>query len=101
MKARRLVYAPTAQSDLVEIHAFVASASSDEIASRYIDRIEAYCATFDLAAARGAPRDDLLPGLRIVGFERRITIAFTLDDEDAVTFLRFFYGGQDWEEAFD
>lgn len=100
MKVRRLVYAPTAQSDLVEIHAFVATASSDEIASRYIDRIEAYCATFDLAAARGAPRDDLLPGLRIVGFERRITIAFTLD-EDAVTFLRFFYGGQDWEEAFE
>ncbi|WP_306121016.1 hypothetical protein [Roseitalea sp. MMSF_3504] len=46
------------------------------------------------------PRDDLLPGLRIVGFERRITIAFTIDD-DTVTFLRFFYGGQDWEDAFE
>ncbi|WP_306127169.1 hypothetical protein [Roseitalea sp. MMSF_3516] len=49
---------------------------------------------------RRARRDDLLPGLRIVGFERRITIAFTIDD-DTVTFLRFFYGGQDWEDAFE
>ena len=100
MRERRLVYAPAAQSDLVEIHAFIATVSSDEIASGYIDRIEAYCATFALAAARGALRDDLLPGLRIVGFERRITIAYRLDDE-TVTFLRFFYGGQDWENAFE
>jgi len=30
-------------------------------------------------------RDDLLPGLRIVGFERRVTLAFHVD-ADRVTF---------------
>ncbi|MBO6553161.1 MAG: type II toxin-antitoxin system RelE/ParE family toxin [Roseitalea sp.] len=100
MKRRNLVYASTAEADLLSLHSQIASASSFVIATRYIERIEAFCASFDLAAERGAARDDLMPGLRIVGFERRITIAFTVDDE-TVTFLRFFYGGQDWDSAFD
>jgi toxin ParE1/3/4 len=32
----------------------------------------------------------------MVGFEKRVTIAFTIGDDDA-TILRLFYGGQDWE----
>jgi toxin ParE1/3/4 len=35
--------------------------------------------------------------LRIVGFERRITIAFTVSTEN-VTILGIFYGGRDWEK---
>ncbi|MCR9122628.1 MAG: type II toxin-antitoxin system RelE/ParE family toxin [Phyllobacteriaceae bacterium] len=100
MKRRKLVYAPSAENDLIELHNQVTRLSSFDVATGYIDRIEAFCANFDLAAQRGAARDDLMPGLRIVGFERRITIAFTVDDE-TVTFLRFFYGGQDWDSAFD
>ena len=38
-----------------------------------------------------------MSGLRIIGFERRITIAFTVDDSQ-VTILRVFYGGKDWED---
>jgi toxin ParE1/3/4 len=34
--------------------------------------------------------------LRIVGFRRRVTIAFTVDEE-RVTILRLFYGGRNWE----
>ena len=34
---------------------------------------------------------------RTVGFERRITVAFTVTD-DSVVILRLFYGGRDWEE---
>ena len=39
-------------------------------------------------------RDDLLPGLRVVGFERRVSIAFHIDGE-RVTFDRILYGGRD------
>lgn len=39
-------------------------------------------------------RDDLFPGLRVVGFERRVTIAFHVG-ADTVTFLRILYGGRD------
>lgn len=64
-----------------------------QIAISYIDRIEAYCLGFELASERGHRRDDISPDLRIVGFERRVAIAFAVDD-DRVTILRLFYGGQ-------
>jgi toxin ParE1/3/4 len=50
-----------------------------------------------LGSERGHRRDDVRPGLRIVGFERRITIAFTVSAED-VTILRIFYAGRNWED---
>ena len=43
---------------------------------------------------RGMRRDDLFLGLRVVGFERRVTIAFHVG-ADTVTFLRILYGGRD------
>jgi toxin ParE1/3/4 len=35
--------------------------------------------------------------MRVVGFERRVTIAFSVQEE-RVTILRIFYGGRNWEE---
>ena len=55
----------------------------------------AYCADFEASAERGQRRDDLRPGLRVVGFERRIASAFTVSATE-VTVLRFYYGGQNW-----
>ena len=50
---------------------------------------------FDLAGERGHLREDIRPDLRIVGFEKRVTIAFTIID-NRVVILRIFYGGRDW-----
>lgn len=58
------------------------------------ERIEAFCRRLDLASERGQRRDDVRPGLRITGFERRVTVAFRVGDSD-VTILPLFYGGQD------
>lgn len=41
-------------------------------------------------------RDDIRPGIRIVGFKRRVSIAFTIEDQ-RVIFLGIFYGGQNFE----
>ncbi|GAA0603666.1 hypothetical protein GCM10009416_46590 [Craurococcus roseus] len=40
------------------------------------------------------------PGLRTVGFERRVTIAFAVEP-DAALIVRVLYGGRDLEAAFD
>lgn len=40
------------------------------------------------------------PCIRTTGFERRVTIAFTVA-ANAVTILRVLYGGRDLEAAFD
>jgi toxin ParE1/3/4 len=38
------------------------------------------------------------PGLRVVGFERRIAVAFIAEPE-RVVILRLFYGGANWSDV--
>lgn len=91
---REIVFAPEAQNDLKQLYLFVAERSDPERAMAYVDRIETYCRGFANFPERGVRRDGMFPGLRVVGFERRVTIAFHVDTE-TVTFLRILYGGRD------
>ena len=91
---RRVVFAPEAQDDLLSLYTYIANQSEPSTAIGYINRIERYCLGFDLAGERGTRRDDIRPGLRIVGFERRVTIAFHVEP-DAVIIDRIFYAGRD------
>lgn len=50
----------------------------------------------ETSPARGTRRDDIRPGLRTIGFERRATIAFRIVDREVVI-IRIFYGGRDFE----
>lgn len=93
-------FVPEAQEQLAELEDYIAHASgSAETAARYVDGIVAYCESLDEFPERGTQHDDLLPGLRLVGFRRRATIAFTVNSEE-VTILGVFYGGQDIDTAF-
>jgi len=100
LKRRSVVLAPEAKDDLLGLYDWIAEAADPATAIAYVERIQAFCLAFDLASERGHRRDDIRPGLRIVGFERRLSVAFTVD-EDTVTILRLFYGGQDWEKALE
>lgn len=99
MKRRVVSYTEDAAVDLDWIYDAVAEASGSIVtASRYEQRIRAFCDNLDLASERSQRRDDIRPGLRVVGFERRVSIAFDVGEE-SVTVLRIFYGGADWERA--
>ena len=93
MKKREVVFAPEAAADLFGLYDYIADKSGAVRAQRYLDRIERYCRGFALVAERGSRRDDVRPGLRIVGFERRVTIAFHVDPE-RVTIDRVLYAGR-------
>jgi toxin ParE1/3/4 len=86
--------------DLISLYDYIAADSGPARAIDYIVRIENYCARFDFAAQRGTRRDDIRPGLRLVGFERRVTIAFHVDPT-TVTIDRILYGGRQVEDAFE
>jgi toxin ParE1/3/4 len=98
--AHRVVFSPEAAADLSELYDYIARQSGHSLAFNYLKRIEGYCAGFKFSAERGTKRDDLRPGLRIVGFERRITLAFHVDT-DTVVIDRILYGGRDIRRAFD
>ena len=97
MKQRSVVFSAQAESDLIDIYDWISHRAGPEVAMRYLARIEDYCATFAYGSERGTKRDDIRPGLRTVGFERRITIAFVVQDI-RVIILRIYYGGRNWTE---
>lgn len=82
------------------LYDWVEAAASPQVASRYLDRVETWLRSFDLAPERGTLRDDIRLGLRVAGFERRLTVAFTVD-KDTITILRLFRAGRDWETDFE
>lgn len=98
MERRKVVFSPEALGDLISLYEYISADSGPARAIGYIERIENYCSKFDLASHRGTRRDDIRPGLRVVGFERRVTIAFHVDDT-TVTIDRILYGGREIEDA--
>lgn len=98
MRHRAVEFTEDARADLIALYDWIAKAAGSGIALSYIERLESYCRRFDVASERGHLREDIRQGLRIVGFERRVTIAFVVE-EDRVVILRLFYGGQDWSDS--
>lgn len=96
----RVVYRPEAVTDIEEILRFVLRLSRDpETARRYAARIRERCARIGDLPLGGMPRDDLVPGLRTVPFERRAVIAYRLVNNQ-VEITNIFHGGRDFEALY-
>ena len=59
----------------------------------YAGRVERACLGLAEFPARGAPRDDIRPGVRVLAFQRRVLIAYTVTGAE-VRILRILYGGR-------
>lgn len=92
----KLVFAPEANQQLLSLFRYLAERASPAVASRFTGAIVEYCEDLCHHPRRGTKRDDIRPGLRTVGFRRRVTIAFAVD-EKTVTILGIYYGGRDFE----
>jgi toxin ParE1/3/4 len=97
-KSYRLVFRPVAETDLEELYDYIAGRSGAATAGGYIGRVEAACRRLTVFPPRGRARDDVLPGLRTLGFERRAVIVFQVLEAD-VRIVRVLYGGRDVEQA--
>jgi toxin ParE1/3/4 len=95
----QVIFTPLAERHLDRLHQYIASRASEERADEYVGRIVDFCKSLTTFPMRGTPRDDLLPGLRVTGFERRVTIAFVVI-EATVLIEGIFYGGRDFETTF-
>lgn len=96
--APRVAYSPEAAADIIRLYDYIAEQSGPARAFGYICRIETYCAGLRYSPERGTSRDDIRRGLRITGFERRVTIAFHVDPT-TVTIDRILYGGRNVARA--
>lgn len=97
---RRVATTPEVEGDLLRLYDYIEGRSGPARALAYVERIRRHCEGFGRFPDRGTRRDDVWPGFRTVGFERRVTIAFTVAP-DAVRILRILYGGRDLRAAFN
>ncbi len=97
----RVFIRPAAEEDLRNLYDYIAEKAGRSVAGRYVERIEAECMKLADFPERGTMRNEIFPGLRVIGFERRAAIAFVVEHE-AVRILRILYGGQafpeDWSQ---
>ena len=93
---RKVVLLDDASNDLTALGAYIAGQSGVAVANRYLDRLYAACLLLAHFPERGTKRDDILPGLRTIGFERRATIAFRVL-KTRVEIVSIAYGGRDFE----
>ena len=93
---REVFYSPAAYSDFTSIYEWIEPKSSHEVAHAFVMSIFEYCEDLCVFPFRGVSRADLAPGLRIVGFKKRVTIAFVVSDS-IVEIHGIFYGGRDVE----
>lgn len=92
MESYRVIFSPEAEAQLVALHRRISGKTASTIADRFTGAVVDYCEKPETFPERGTRRDDLRPGLRTIGFRRRVTIAFAVET-DAVTIFGIFYGG--------
>ena len=95
----RVIFTPRAEGQLDALHRYITDHGSERRADGYIARIVDFCNGFATFPLRGQVRNDLLEGLRTIGFERRVMIAFVVT-ADTVLIEGVFYGGQDFDAVF-
>jgi toxin ParE1/3/4 len=94
--AHKVVFRDDAVADLTSLYDYIADHNSPEIAIGYIRRIQEACLRLATFPERCRQRDDILPGLRTIGFERRATIASRVL-KTQVEIVSIAYGGRDFE----
>jgi len=98
MRRLRISFRPRAEADLFGLYRHIAEEAGEAAAGVYVDRIEAACRMLEIFPERGTRRDDIRPGIRTIGFERRATIVFQVKKTEVVI-VRIFYGGQNYERT--
>lgn len=96
----RLVFRPEALHQLQSLYDYIADAGSPETAARYTESVVAYCETLTEFPNRGIPRNDIHPGLRIIGYRKKTVIAFTIIDESIIV-IGVLHGGSDYESTLE
>lgn len=70
------------------------------MAERYTSAVVETCERLARFPLRGAPREDIRPGLRVTHHRGRTLIAYAVDEAARlVSVLGVFYGGQDLDAA--
>jgi toxin ParE1/3/4 len=89
----RVILTPEAEEQIQEIQAYITSKSFPQNAANYVHRLVDHIEGIATAPFQGASREDIGPGFRTTGFERRVTILYAVRDEEVIV-AGIYHGGQ-------
>jgi toxin ParE1/3/4 len=88
----QVVLSEEAQEQLDQLELYLAERFYPANAQRFVQRLTKACYKIGLAPHQGTNHDNLSPGIRSKGFERRVTIYFKIVGPQ-VMILGIHYGG--------
>ncbi len=96
MKRYTVILHEQAEAELLKLYGELASyeRAGPDIAWNYISGIRSFLNELSAFPKRGTVRQGNIPGLRIIGYRRSVSIAFAVED-NYVMVLGVFYGGQE------
>jgi plasmid stabilization system protein ParE len=96
--ARPLIVHPDAADELDQLYDYIAEQAGPARAWLYVSAIRSFLNDLCTYPERGSLRGGVVQGLRIIGFRRRLSIAFVARENDVLV-LGFFYAGRNIDPA--
>jgi toxin ParE1/3/4 len=92
--AYRIVYHPKAEAELDRLDTDIAVEAGTRIAGTFVDGVITFIESLETFPERGTVRQSAVPGLRIIGYRRSVSVAFSVTG-DEVFILGVFARGRD------
>ena len=92
--AYRIIYHPKAQAELDKIYADIVPEAGYRVAADFVDGILDFIDALATFPERGTIRESRISGLRIIGYRRSVSIAFSIKGEN-VPILGVFARGRE------
>ncbi|WP_044548340.1 type II toxin-antitoxin system RelE/ParE family toxin [Mesorhizobium japonicum] len=89
----RIVFHPMTEAELEQLYDDIAERASPAIAWNFVVGIRDHCLGLSTFPQRGTVRVEIMPGVRIVGYRRAVSIAFAVEGE-RVLILAIFCAGR-------
>jgi len=90
----RIIYHPKAEAELDRLYADIAVEAGGRIAGDFVDGVITFIEALETFPERGTVRESAIPGLRILGYRRSVSVAFSVRQDDVII-LGVFARGRD------
>ncbi|HWU61154.1 MAG TPA: type II toxin-antitoxin system RelE/ParE family toxin [Ensifer sp.] len=93
----RIIYHPRAEAELDALYRDISGPAGFDIAGSFVRGLIDFIDSLEIFPERGSIRESRVPGLRIIGYRRSVSVVFTVGDE-TVQILGIFARGRDITE---
>ncbi|MGB8600675.1 MAG: type II toxin-antitoxin system RelE/ParE family toxin [Rhizomicrobium sp.] len=93
----KVIFTQRAKMHELNLYVYVAENGGEAAAERFVGAIHKYCCDLKAFPYRGTSREDLGIGVRTLGYKRRATILYRVQN-DTVVIGGVYYGGRSLED---